>query len=147
MTDERCTPWFLATDVCKILALGNVGQAVNGNERSGALGLDPDEKGVVNLAIRSASGVCQSRRFITVNESGLYRLVFKSRTAGAEAFQKWVTSEVLPQIRKTGSYSITKTAPPATYAEALRALAAKIEESPAAAARKWADQYEALSHR
>ena len=56
-----------------------------------------------------------------LSESGLYALIFKSRKENAKRFRKWVTSEVLPQIRKTGSYSVTQKAPQ-TYIEALEAL-------------------------
>lgn len=65
---------------------------------------------------------------LTVNESGLYALIFKSRKPEAKAFRKWVTSEVLPSIRKTGKYSVQET--PRTYIEALEAhLAAEKEKA------------------
>ena len=59
-----------------------------------------------------------------INESGLYSLVLSSKLPSAKKFRRWVTSEVLPEIRKTGGYQM-----PQTYAEALRALADKAEEA------------------
>lgn len=59
-----------------------------------------------------------------INESGLYSLVLSSKLPSAKKFRHWVTSEVLPSIRKTGGYQL-----PQTYAEALRALADKAEET------------------
>jgi len=107
-TDE--VPLFVASDVCSILGLGNVSQALNGNADSGADGLEEDEKGVTNLEVRSNSGVVQQRQVLCVTESGLYSLIFKSRKPQAKAFRKWVTSEVLPEIRRTGRYDIAEQA-------------------------------------
>jgi len=103
-------PWFVATDVCRLLGLNNATQAIDGNLQAGALGLEDDEKGVYNLESHSAAldgsprgrGGAQSLRI--VNESGLYALIFKSRKAEARRFRKWVTAEVLPAIRRDGEY-------------------------------------------
>jgi prophage antirepressor-like protein len=84
-------PWFIAKDVCDALNLTDVGKTV---ER-----LDEDEKLMRTLFV---SG--QNRQLWLVNESGLYNLIFQSRKPEAKAFRKWVTSEVLPSIRCTGSY-------------------------------------------
>jgi len=84
-------PLFVAADVCRILDLENVTRALDG--------IDDDEKGVT---IGKTLGGDQSMNVVT--ESGLYALVFKSRKPEAKAFRKWVTSEVLPAIRKTGAY-------------------------------------------
>jgi len=92
-------PLFIAADVCRILGLGNASQAINGNAESGALGLDEDEKGVTNLDTLGGT-----QKVLVVTESGLYALIFKSRKPEAKVFRKWVTSEVLPAIRKTGAY-------------------------------------------
>ena len=62
-------------------------------------------------------------KILIINESGLYSLIFGSKMDFAKKFKKWVTSEVLPSIRKTGSYSIT----PKDYPSALRALADEID--------------------
>ena len=86
-------PWFVAGDVCSCLALSDVGQAVSR--------LDEDEKLTRTLYV---SG--QNRSVWTINESGLYALVITSRKPEAKAFKKWITSEVLPSIRKTGFYSM-----------------------------------------
>lgn len=65
----------------------------------------------------------QNTKILIINESGLYSLIFGSKMDFAKKFKKWVTSEVLPSIRKTGSYSIT----PKDYPSALRALADEID--------------------
>lgn len=85
-------PWFAANDVCNILDIKNQRDAISG--------LDDDEKGV---ATTDTLGGRQEINII--NESGLYSLIFRSRKSEAKRFKKWVTSEVLPSIRKTGSYS------------------------------------------
>ena len=63
-------------------------------------GLDEDEKGT-----HSVSTPGGRQNFLVINEPGLYTLILKSRKSEAKAFKRWVTHEVLPQIRKTGSYS------------------------------------------
>lgn len=98
VTDEQGNPWFIAADVCKVLEIGNVSQAVSR--------LDDDEKSDITTNDTSSNGVTQKRSMTIVNESGLYSLIMKSRKPEAKAFKKWVTSEVLPSIRKTGSYSV-----------------------------------------
>jgi prophage antirepressor-like protein len=85
-------PWFVATDVCAALGYKNSRDAV-------ATHLDDDEKGVAN---GYTLGGNQSLAIIF--ESGLYALVLRSRKPEARKFAKWVTSEVLPAIRKTGRY-------------------------------------------
>lgn len=89
--------WFVATDICAALEIQNVAQAISR--------LDDDEKS--EMEIQTAGGK-QTVRII--NESGLYILILRSRqamTKGTTAwkFRKWVTAEVLPAIRKTGSYT------------------------------------------
>lgn len=92
--------WFVAADVCAALELGNASLAVNGNpSRQEQGGLDDDEKGL--CSVNTPSG---EQQMLVVNESGLYALIFKSRKLEAKKFKKWVTSEVLPTIRKTGRY-------------------------------------------
>lgn len=104
-------PWFVAADVCKALEIGDTHKAV---ER-----LDVDEKG--RSSIPTPGG---TQELLTVNEPGLYTLVLGSRKPEAKAFKRWVTHDVIPEIRKTGSYHL-----PQTYSEALRALADKAEEA------------------
>ena len=84
-------PWFVAKDVCNILGLTNSREALRS--------LDDDEKGVSN-----ADTLGGKQKVQIVNESGLYALIFKSRKPEAKKFRKWVTSEVLPAIRKHGAY-------------------------------------------
>jgi anti-repressor protein len=85
---------FCAADVCHILEIGNVSQAISR--------LDDDEKH--DVITNDVTGRPQETAFI--NESGLYSLTLTSRKPAAKRFKKWVTSEVLPSIRKTGSYSM-----------------------------------------
>ena len=88
-------PWFIAKDVCDVLGISNSRQAL--------VRLDDDEKADVILNDGS-----QNRNFSIVNEYGLYNLVLSSRKKEAKHFQRWVTHEVIPAIRKTGSYQIPK---------------------------------------
>lgn len=99
-------PWFVAKDVCDVLELVDVSGSLNK--------LDSDEK-----LIRSLYGSGQSRDVWTVNESGLYTLIMRSNKPEAKKFRRWVTKEVLPSVRKTGSYSVSA---PKTYIEALESL-------------------------
>lgn len=85
-------PWFVLADVCGVLSISN--------SRDASSRLDDDEKGVV---ITDTLGGPQEMNII--NESGLYTLILTSRKAEAKRFRKWVTAEVLPTIRKTGSFS------------------------------------------
>jgi prophage antirepressor-like protein len=87
-------PWFVAKDVCEILGLSNISKAV---ER-----LDDDEK---RDGITLSDAIGREQQYLAISESGMYALVLSSRKPEAKPFRKWVTSEVIPQIRKTGSYS------------------------------------------
>ena len=87
-------PHFVAADVCRILDLGNPSQALTR--------LDDDEKGITTI---DTPGGEQSMLIVT--EPGLYHLIFTSRKPEAHMFRRWVYHEVLPSIRKTGSYSVT----------------------------------------
>jgi len=91
-------PWFVAKDICDALGLEDRYKATST--------LDEDEKGTTT--VRTIQG---NQKAITVNESGLYSLVLRSRKPEAKRFKKWVTSEVLPAIRKTGTYSSPAAAP------------------------------------
>lgn len=94
MVDEHGEPWFIAADVCAVLDIANVGNVL--------AALDDDERG----SIRIADGTSGSPTRATVSEAGLYSLVLRSRKPEAKAFKRWVTHEVLPSIRKTGSYQV-----------------------------------------
>jgi len=89
--DQKGEPWFVLTDVCRELDHGNPSQA--------ASTLDADEKGIITSDTPGGA-----QRMVIINESGLYSLILRSRKPEAKKFKKWVTSEVLPSIRKTGSY-------------------------------------------
>jgi prophage antirepressor-like protein len=91
--------WFVAADVCAVLDIKNPTSAIGT--------LDDDEKFVAEV---TRGG--QLRKVNLINESGLYNLVFKSTKTGAKKFRKWVTKEVIPSIRKTGSYSVSPVAMP-----------------------------------
>lgn len=86
-------PQFVAADICAVLDIADVSSAVSR--------LDEDQKGTVT--IRTPGGM---QAVLAVNESGLYALIFTSRKAQAKRFQKWVTGEVLPAIRRTGRYEV-----------------------------------------
>lgn len=89
VTTEDGTPWFIAKDVCDILELTNTTVALEG--------LEEDERAKYYLGRQGSANV--------VNEAGLYSLIFKSRKPEAKAFKRWVTHEVLPQIRQHGYYA------------------------------------------
>ena len=91
--------WLEANQVCKALEYAN--------PRS-ALANHVDEGDVLKQDTPTESGV-QAKNF--VNESGLYALIFGSKKESAKVFKRWVTSEVLPSIRKTGSYSSVQPKP------------------------------------
>lgn len=82
-------PWWILADVCKVLELSNPSKVADR--------LDSDEKANFELGLRGGSTNC-------INESGLYSVILRSDKPQAKPFRKWVTSEVLPSIRKTGSY-------------------------------------------
>lgn len=104
--------WFVGKDIANALGYKNSTVALADN-------VDDEDKVVTKV---STPGGMQD--MITVNESGLYALVFGSRLARAKEFKHWVTNEVLPSIRKTGGYRI-----PQTLAEALRLSADLAEEN------------------
>ena len=88
LTDEAGEPWFVAKDVCDILEISNPSDALKR--------LDDDERSRFNLGRQGETNI--------VNEAGLYVLVLGSRKPEAYEFKRWVTHEVLPQIRRTGGY-------------------------------------------
>ena len=93
VTDEHGETWFVANDVCAALELGNPRQAITSHV---------DEDDVHSMDTLTPGGLQQLNH---VNESGLYALIFGSRKEAAKRFKRWVTSEVLPAIRKTGKYT------------------------------------------
>ncbi|WP_411330922.1 Bro-N domain-containing protein [Desulfovibrio desulfuricans] len=116
-------PWFVAKDVCDCLELGNTTEALRG--------LDDDEKFTLsNPEGNPRAGI--PLELNVISESGLYSLILRSRKPESKTFKRWIVREVIPTIRKTGSYS----PPPRSYAEALRALAAEVEVREAVEAQK-----------
>lgn len=85
-------PWFIAKDVCDILGHSNNRKAISDNV---------DIEDISDVTISDGS---QNRQMTIINESGLYSLMLSSRLDKAKAFRRWITSEVLPSIRKNGYY-------------------------------------------
>ena len=94
---ENDTIWFCAKDVCDILGYDNPWKAVKDHIHNDDL---------TKREVIDSMGRTQKANF--VNESGMYALIFGSKLDSAKEFKRWVTSEVLPQIRKTGQYAVPK---------------------------------------
>ena len=92
-------PWWVAKDVCEVLELSNPSEALKG--------LDDDERGSLRIS-EGTSPAGGNPNMNIISESGLYTLIMRSNKPEAKRFRKWVTSEVLPALRKTGSYSVKK---------------------------------------
>lgn len=88
-------PWFVGKDVADALGYSDTAQAVRDH-------VEDEDKGVVEMT--TPGGV---QKMVSINESGFYSLVLSSRISTAKLFKRWVTSEVLPSIRKTGGYIAT----------------------------------------
>jgi prophage antirepressor-like protein len=88
----RDNPWFVARDVCDVLGIENARDALGR--------IDADKRG--GVLVDDTTG--RKQRTAILYESGLYALIFSFHKEQAKAFRKWVTCEVLPSIRKTGSY-------------------------------------------
>lgn len=118
-------PWFVAKDVCSVLEIERTDSSLRG--------LNDDEKGA-----HTVSTLGGDQTLSTINESGLYALIFRSRKPQARLFRRWVTGTVLPAIRQTG-----------TFAEASPALRALPLPPPATAETHVADVFRATvpSHR
>ena len=116
-------PWFLGTDIANALQYSDKNKAVSMHVE------DEDKKTLFYKASDKSSEALWSKTNdfsdkVLINESGLYSMIMSSKLPSAKKFKHWVTSEVLPEIRKTGGYQMPK-----TYAEALRALADRAEEA------------------
>lgn len=103
-------PYFVGKDVADVLGYSNPQKAIRDH-------VDLEDK------TQNDSFTVNGTAVVLINESGLYSLILKSKLPSAKKFKRWVTSEVLPTIRKTGSYSNV----PQSFAQALR-LAADLEE-------------------
>ena len=111
-------PYFVGKDVTDILGYQNGSRDINRH-------VDEDDREKVMIFDGN-----QDKESIIINESGLYSLILSSKLPTAKKFKRWVTSDVLPAIRKTGSYSIQSK--PDSYTI----------EDPAARARRWAEEYQ-----
>lgn len=116
MCDENGEPLFVAKDICAILDLGN--------PRSSIALLDDDEKGVHSVDTPGGR-----QQMTTVTEPGFYKLVMRSRKPEAKAFQRWVTHEVLPALRRDGGYMVARAdeTPEETMARAVLLAQATID--------------------
>lgn len=115
VVDVNGEPWFVARDVCECLELTNTSQTLSY--------LDDDEKGITT---NDTPGGQQEMSI--VSEAGLYSLILRSRKPEAKAFKRWITHEVLPSIRRAGSYgqwNLPRV--PKSFPDALRMIA-DIEE-------------------
>lgn len=124
-------PWFVGKDVAEALGYG-IGKSL---ANAVANHVCDEDKGVTEMMTPGG------RQNVTIiNESGLYSLIFGSKLESAQKFKKWVTSEVLPSIRRTGSFFVQpKFNVPTTFAEALR-LAADQQEKIEAQAKQLEEQ-------
>lgn len=96
--DNLGRPWFNASDVCSALEYGNPRQAIESH-------VDPDDV----QKLDTIDNLGRAQRTNHLNESGLYALIMGSTKEAAKRFKRWVTSEVLPTIRNTGSYAMPNT--------------------------------------
>ncbi|MFK0295495.1 BRO family protein [Streptomyces sp. NPDC090442] len=115
--DSDGEPWFVAADVAKAVGIGNVGMALT-------------RVNAADISSADVSSTGQRRRMKCVNESGLYDLVLDSRKPEAKQFRRWITSEVLPSIRRTGGYQAD---------DVLRAAMQQLVSDPAAGLLKMAE--------
>ena len=151
LLDEKNNPWFVGNDIARCLGYENLGNAVKrfvDDEDSIILTSDCKSMGFkINPLINQAV-----REIKLINESGMYSLIMSSKMESAKKFKRWVTSEVLPFIRKTGSYSMpsnnmpSKNELPSDYIEALEALLKSEKEKRALAeAKKAAEEAKRIS--
>lgn len=114
MIDDE--PWFVAKDVCEILEIQNPTQAADR--------LDEDERAMFNIGRQGETNI--------VSESGLYSLTLGSKKPESKPFKRWITHEVIPAIRKTGSYSVKPMTPIqmlAAQAQAMAELESKVNST------------------
>jgi len=117
-TNIKGEPWVVGKDVAEALGYKETAKAIRTH-------VDEEDKGVSVLDTPGGK-----QKVVVINESGFYSLVMSSKLPDAKRFKRWVTSEVLPTLRKNGTYSIA--AKPDSYTI----------EDPAARARRWAEEYE-----
>ena len=100
-------PWFIGKDVAETLGYTDTNQAIRKH-------VDDEDK-----LSRRFDGSGQGREMVIINESGLYSLVLSSKLPSAKKFKRWVTSEVLPALRKTGQYQVKELSGQELMAKAL----------------------------
>jgi prophage antirepressor-like protein len=93
LVDEAGVTWWVAKDVCDILGIENASDTVGR--------FPEDEKGIAKTYTNGGP-----QKLLTINEPGVYRLIFRSNKPKAEKFKRWIFHEVLPYIRKTGRYEL-----------------------------------------
>lgn len=102
-------PWFVGKDVAEILSYSNTRKALTDH-------VDAEDK-MDGVTIRDSIG--RNQKPVLINESGLYSLVLSSKLPSAKKFKRWVTSEVLPALRKTGQYQVKELSGQELMAKAL----------------------------
>lgn len=102
-------PWFVGKDVAEILSYSNTRKALTDH-------VDTEDK-MDGVTIRDSIG--RNQKPVLINESGLYSLVLSSKLPSAKKFKRWVTSEVLPALRKTGQYQVKELSGSELMAKAL----------------------------
>lgn len=123
IVDDDGYPWFVAADVAQVLGYRMASDLTRR--------LDTDERGT--RSVRTPGG---DQSMTVISEPGLYAAILRSRVPEAAAVRRWVTHDVLPAIRRTGSYTVDQAPPvPRSYAAALRAAAEQAEAREAAEAR------------
>ncbi|MCG7425094.1 phage antirepressor KilAC domain-containing protein [Kocuria rhizophila] len=123
VVEHEGMPWFVATDLAQVLEYRNASDLTRGLE-------DEDLRTHI---VRTSAG---HREALVVSEGGLYTILVRARTERARPFRRWVTHEVLPQIRKTGAYAADRApqlpkSPDQLVLEAMQILTARVEESTA----------------
>lgn len=114
-------PWFVGKDIADALGYNNTSDAL-------ATHVDDDDKRIIQKS-ENATFEIPNRGMIIINESGVYSLIFSSKLHKAKGFKRWVTSVVLPSIRKHGAYIAPQAQPQGleTFAAALETLTAAIQ--------------------
>jgi prophage antirepressor-like protein len=107
--EQNGEPWFVGKDVATILGYSETAKAIRTH-------VDEEDKGVSVLDTPGGK-----QEVIIINESGLYSLILSSKLPGAKQFKRWVTSEVIPSIRKTGKYSARREPSESTQARLINA--------------------------
>ena len=116
VTDDKGDPWFCAKDVCTVLGYTDDSKAVKDHCKPW---------GITKRYLPTSSG---DQELTFISQGNIYRLGIRSRKPEAGRFESWVCDEVLPSIRKAGSYSLHTPQIPQTYPEALRLVADEHEK-------------------